>query len=209
MVDPRKYAEKAIRKQEMPKALLSAYLNSGMASRVDGVFKRTEELFRENADVPKAVMMHYEQILPCIAFYEDLLKLTGNREEALAFYDAHVLDEIRKSGETIQKVMKIPGLYKIMPGLFRAAVKKMFGEAAGFQMKELGIKDAFAIDMTACPYVKTCIRYGHPEIAHYFCDSDDITYGHMHPCLVWERTKTIGRGDEICDFRLYRREGSK
>ena len=61
--------------------------------------------------------------------------------------------------------------------------------------------------MTACPYVKICVRYGHPEIAHYFCDSDDITYGNMHPCLCWERTNTIGRGGELCDFRLSIRPG--
>ncbi len=38
------------------------------------------------------------------------------------------------------------------------------------------------------------------ELCHCFCDSDDITYDGLHPKLVWHRTKTLGRGDDRCDF---------
>ncbi|MBQ6608822.1 MAG: L-2-amino-thiazoline-4-carboxylic acid hydrolase [Oscillospiraceae bacterium] len=39
-----------------------------------------------------------------------------------------------------------------------------------------------------------------------FCDADDICYGNMHPKLIWGRTKTIGRGDECCNFLLQYRD---
>ncbi|MCR5053314.1 MAG: L-2-amino-thiazoline-4-carboxylic acid hydrolase [Lachnospiraceae bacterium] len=36
-----------------------------------------------------------------------------------------------------------------------------------------------------------------------FCDADDICYGNMHPKISWDRTKTIGHGDGVCDFKVH------
>ncbi|MBQ2606773.1 MAG: L-2-amino-thiazoline-4-carboxylic acid hydrolase, partial [Oscillospiraceae bacterium] len=47
-----------------------------------------------------------------------------------------------------------------------------------------------------------CKRYCCPEITTAFCDGDDAGYGNLHPRLIWGRTKTIGRGDECCNFLL-------
>ena len=58
------------------------------------------------------------------------------------------------------------------------------------------------VDMLKCPYHDTCARYNCPELCHCFCDSDDITYDGLHKKLVWRRTKTLGRGNECCDFCL-------
>ena len=52
-----------------------------------------------------------------------------------------------------------------------------------------------------CPYVDICRECGCPEIITTFCDSDDISFGNIHPRLIWGRTKTIGRGDPMCDFK--------
>ena len=52
-----------------------------------------------------------------------------------------------------------------------------------------------------CPYVQFCQGYGCPEIITVFCDSDDISFGNIHPRLLWGRTKTIGRGDQYCNFK--------
>ena len=60
----------------------------------------------------------------------------------------------------------------------------------------------FKMDMLECPYMNICRKYGCPEIVPAFCASDDVAYGNMHPKLVWGRTKTLGRGDECCDFKL-------
>ena len=99
--------------------------------------------------------------------------------------------------------MKIPGLYRVAPGLFNYLIDKMFGPEAGFQSKKVPGVKGFARDMVKCPYQLTCERYGYSELTQFFCKSDDITYGSMHPKLVWARTKTLGRGDDYCDFRLF------
>ncbi|WP_242967982.1 L-2-amino-thiazoline-4-carboxylic acid hydrolase [Faecalibacterium prausnitzii] len=30
-----------------------------------------------------------------------------------------------------------------------------------------------------------------------------LTYDGLHPKLIWRRTKTLGRGDDCCDFTLH------
>lgn len=64
-------------------------------------------------------------------------------------------------------------------------------------------ENGFAADMILCPYVETCKKYACLELAQFFCKSDDVCYGNMHPKLVWGRTKTIGMGSECCDFSLW------
>ena len=59
-----------------------------------------------------------------------------------------------------------------------------------------------AIDMIKCPYHDACVHYGCPELCPCFCDSDDITYNDLHPDLLWRRTRTLGRGNDCCDFCL-------
>ena len=39
-----------------------------------------------------------------------------------------------------------------------------------------------------------------PELCRCFCDSDDISYTGLHPKLIWERSMTLGRGNDRCDF---------
>ena len=41
-----------------------------------------------------------------------------------------------------------------------------------------------------------------PELCPCFCDSDDITYNDLHSDLLWRRTRTLGRGNDCCDFCL-------
>lgn len=53
-----------------------------------------------------------------------------------------------------------------------------------------------------CFYVDRLKYYGVPELASIFCESDDVVYGNI-PSIIWGRTKTIGDGAEICDFRFY------
>ena len=56
------------------------------------------------------------------------------------------------------------------------------------------------MDMVKCPYHDTCAEYGYLELCRCFCDSDDISYAGLHPKLIWERSMTLGRGDDRCDF---------
>lgn len=112
-----------------------------------------------------------------------------------------------KLRKAILRLLRLPGLYRLVPGLFAKGTRKLFGPAAGFAAKELEVtKSVWRVDMTKCPYHDACVRYGCPELCPSFCDSDDITYGGLHPRLLWHRTETLGRGGGRCDFCLRLRE---
>ena len=99
--------------------------------------------------------------------------------------------------------MRIPGLYKKVPGIFSEQTPKLFGVTAGFASREIQTTGGvWRIDMTRCPYHDMCGQYNYPELCTCFCDSDDIAYESLHPKIVWQRTGTLGRGDECCDFCL-------
>ncbi|MEF2710090.1 MAG: L-2-amino-thiazoline-4-carboxylic acid hydrolase [Oscillospiraceae bacterium] len=89
------------------------------------------------------------------------------------------------------------------PGIFTKQTRRMFGEAAGFEAREIETTGGvWRIDMIKCPYHDACVHYGCPELCPCFCDSDDITYDDLHPDLLWRRTRTLGRGNDCCDFCL-------
>ena len=201
----KKEAVKIIRKKPVPSALELGFKTEGYENELENVYIRTAELFDENANVSQALYKHLRQILPSIAFYEALLRITGDREKSVAFFEKWALTKIEKMVPAVQSVMKL-GLYRKMPDICDNMLDKLFGKEAGFESREVKDAPKFARDMTVCPYYETCKKYGYPEITQFFCKSDDVLYGNLHPKLVWGRTQTLGMGGECCDFRLYIKE---
>lgn len=148
------------------------------------------------------------QLLPMIAFYEAAQELAGSREAALAFFEKWAFAEAEKLMKPVRGLMKL-GLYRLMPALCGLMLDRMFGHAAGFDYRPVPDAPKFAVDMTRCPYVEACAKYGCPELCQFACRADDITYGNLHPNLVWARTRTLAMGGECCDFRLYVKEKGK
>lgn len=164
---------------------------------------RLQALRSENAGASKEKQSHLEnQILPGIAAYETLQTVLP-KEEALQTVHGYVEERAWKLKKMILAIVRIPGVYRRVPDLFCTQTPKLFGKAAGFAAREIQTSGGvWRIDMTRCPYHDACVQYGCPELCPSFCDSDDITYDNMHPKLLWHRTKTLGRGDECCDFSL-------
>lgn len=178
-------------------------------SLISDMDKRMAQLWADNSDASKEKKRHLEsQIIPGIAAYETLQKVM-QKDEALRIVHGYVEKKAWKMHKVILKLMRIPGLYKCVPELFAKGTRKMFGEKAGFSATEIQTSGGmWRIDMTKCPYHDACIMYGCPELCHCFCDSDDITYDNMHPKLLWHRTKTLGRGNDCCDFCLKTEEST-
>ena len=120
-------------------------------------------------------------------------------KELNAFFDARLnvlLAENADGSKEKQYHLK----RQILPGIVKST-RSVFGPAAGFDSKELQVSNGiWRVDMMKCPYHDTCVAYGCPELCCCFCDSDDISYTGLHPKLIWHRTKTLGRGDDRCDF---------
>ena len=154
---------------------------------------------------PPALQRHLNNnIFPAAALFLALIESGRSREEAAALTDEVFSACMEAPAQMIRNLCKIPGFYKILPWIWKKAAFKLFGPEAGFAatMYETPASQV-KFDMTACPYFETCKKIGCPEIAFTFCHTDDICYGHMHEKLIWNRSKTLARGGDCCDFDLY------
>ncbi len=165
---------------------------------------RFNELCVENSDEPTAMYPHTRvKIYPCIAVLDAQISHGIEREQALAFMFRFIEWRSYRGAKFVSKILKIPGIYKKVPVFFGNMTKKKFGVKQNFDAVFHEISDReMRFDMTKCPYSDICTKYDYPEITKAFCKGDDIVYGNMHPKLVWGRTKTIGDGDLICDFKM-------
>ncbi len=174
------------------------------ASIMEKAKKRYEELLEENKDEPKEYYMHTrERIYPAIAVFDAMTKEGIDRKETADFLVDYYKWRSSSLAPLIRKAFRIPGLYKIVPKFFFNMTNKSFGPDAGFASQDPYLsKTEVRFNMTKCPYNDKCTKYGCPEIVRGFCDADDICYGNMHPKLSWERTKTLGYGYDVCDFKV-------
>lgn len=158
----------------------------------------------EHQNDPPAVKQHTEgMIYGGVSLYRALQEKGMSPQEALAWTDKIFQDFSQNAANAIRSLLKLPGLYRKVPQIFRTMTQKKYNEEAGFQMTfyEVG-KHRVKFDVTACPYYNTCKSMGCPELTGIFCNTDDCCYGNMHPKLQWNRTTTIGRGGEVCDFDI-------
>lgn len=116
--------------------------------------------------------------------------------------------ELLDNGAKPESLKKRRSLEKMPAGMFlwlcRVMTKIFFGPGAGFtnQVYASNQKE-LRFDITSCPYCRTLKELGCPEVCPVFCVQDEYSYKGMANC-VFERSRTLGRGDDRCDF-LYRR----
>ena len=170
---------------------------------------RYAALLEENTDEPRAYSgQKRERIYPSIALFHALVDAGTKREEAAAFVTDYYRRLAERAAPVIRTVLKIPGLYRLVPKLFFDTALKHCVPEAGFLTENRFLsKTGMRFDMVKCPYQDSCVRYGCPELVKGFCDTDDICYGNMHSRLSWERSGTLGHGDALCDFKLRITEG--
>ena len=163
--------------------------------------KRLYKMYADHQDLPKGVAMHTDSfIFPAAAIY--LAMKESDPDMAYDVMKKIMADKSTKTGQLIAKWCRIPGFRKFFLGMWDSLSHKMFGETAGFKNvfypKEKG---CLRMDIIQCPYNKYLTEQGCPELNILFCENDVYSYGNL-PGLKFSRTKTIGAGDDICDFKM-------
>lgn len=166
--------------------------------------KRFAKLIKENPNEPPCVAAHtVQRIYPAISVFDAIVSYNHDRKDAVNFLTKYLAWYCKTPAKIIRILLKIPGLYRKVPTISTSMVKKFYGASAGFTCSFHAVnKNTAAFDMLVCPYMETAKKYGCPEIVPAFCKADDVCYGNMHKNLIWGRTKTLGFGDDCCDFRL-------
>lgn len=168
--------------------------------------------FRENyrdlyqqRQIPKnrILRVHLNQaILPVLAFYQVLLPINGgDKQKTIKEIEGVVRAWILNTTRYFLSPLRFFGQpFSIFrPGF--EIVMKLF-PAAGFDIDYLEKSEKrIAFNIKGCFYLNTLTRYGIPELTPVFCAADEAMAELFPPSIGFERTQTLGRGGELCDFQ--------
>jgi len=163
--------------------------------------RRLYRMYADHQDLPKGVAIHTDGfIFPAASIYLAMKEV--DPDMAYDVMKKIMAEKSTKTGQKIARCCRIPGFKKFFLKMWDSLSHKMFGETAGFKNvfypKEKG---CFRMDIIECPYNKYLTEQGCPELNILFCENDAHSYGNL-PGLKFTRTKTIGAGDELCDFKM-------
>jgi hypothetical protein len=198
MADTRIDLEKRLKKSK----LASVYAGLGNESLKNAARSEYKALCARQDLSDKMLTGHLlDAILPAVACYRTLTQKVCAREEALALIRASVLDAARPAARMFQAMGRLPFFFPLLRFITPLSVKSGFGET-GWKMQWLkNSREEIAFTAHSCFYARVLRQCGAPELTPVFCGCDDYVYGAI-PKVRWGRTKTIGNGDAVCDFRF-------
>ena len=196
-------AEKIMKKKAFIKAEMDRQLPREQSDALwSESIGKLDEILREHADLPKGVRLHTDSyIFPSAAVYLTLIRAVG-RETAYGVIENAAIASSEPMGRKLAKMMRLPGMKSLFIRIWDPLTRRMFGADNGFQNVFYPKKKGeYRMDITACPYWTYFTKLGCPELTKIFCENDDRAYGRL-PGLAFERTGTLGKGADRCDFCL-------
>lgn len=141
-------------------------------------------------------------ILPGLALYQALREVNLSQDESLAeterlFRATLFINERRFSAW----LNRLPDPFPIARLMLRQVERASHDDAEQEIVEDS--PQAFAFNTHRCFLLETLRFYQAPELAPLFCNTDDWV-AEVMPKIRWLRTKTLGRGDAVCDFRWER-----
>jgi hypothetical protein len=170
-----------------------------LAGRVQARF---EKLYAERPRFAhNALRDHLENnILPGLALYQTLLEALGDQEAALAEVERLFTLSFGQIARWVPYLGYVPNLFDWLRRFGRWSLQNNF-PPQGWEMEWVeDSEQVFAFNMRSCFYLDVLTAYGAPELTPVYCKMDDLLYEALPPSVRWARTKTLGRGDDCCDF---------
>ncbi len=165
--------------------------------------RKLQSILDHYGELPPGVQSHTNSIFPSAAIYLTVKKKYGAGTAYKVIEDG-AINACAAFNPKLQKIMKIPGMASLFVKMWDPVTKKKFGPSCGFQNKFYPKKKGeYKMDILACPYFHYFSELGCPELTKIFCDNDERVYGNL-PGLKFERTGTLGKGAERCDFYIRR-----
>lgn len=173
-----------------------------LAARVQA---RYDELYTQRPHfADRALRMHLEDhILPGLALYQVLQNDRGEPESALSEVDRLFEAGLDKKLVQLRLLGRLPAPFAAFRLLARWSMREFPAEGWAIELVE-DSKQSYAFTIRRCFYLDVLTAYGAPELTASFCRLDDLLCANLPPPLRFERTKTLGRGDDCCDFRYVR-----
>ena len=142
-----------------------------------------------------------QTILPRIALYKAMLRSNLSNDETYKYMQKYMMDVVAKEKHlSMVKMEKVPGFYSIYSKIFLKVVRK----TDLWESEQKHDKNSFDVTMKKCLWHTACVENDCGELCHLFCDVDNVTYGELKK-LGFSRTKTLGYGNDCCDFHFYKK----
>ena len=153
----------------------------------------------------RALRQHLEEgILPGVALYQTLLDDPDTGQAALELAEAALAEGALAGRRSMERLGRLPFYFWLMRVLIKPVMRLNF-PAVGWETEWVEASgDALAFNMHRCFYLDVLEGYGVPELTALYCKMDDLTYDGVSRYVRWARKRTLGRGDECCDFRWER-----
>ena len=164
--------------------------------------ERLSAILTRYADLPRAMRFHTEsRIFPSAAIYLTAKERLGEKT-AFSIVENAAIELTDQLGKKLARLMRLPGMRSLFVRVWDPLVRKVFGPDNGFRNafypKQKG---EYRMDVLACPYCRYFTELGCPELTKIYCENDERTYGNL-PGIAFERTGTLGKGADRCDFRI-------
>ncbi|MEA3441735.1 MAG: L-2-amino-thiazoline-4-carboxylic acid hydrolase [Chloroflexota bacterium] len=146
----------------------------------------------------------HNQILPGLALYQ-VLREEGQAVEVALSTVERLVDEARR-GKRLPIVVlgRLPIFYQVLRRMTPNFLTRNF-PARGWEIEWVeDSESSLAFNMRSCFYLEIFQSYGAPELTLVYCKMDDLLFDDVSPYVRWERTGTLARGDDVCDFRWTR-----
>jgi hypothetical protein len=140
-----------------------------------------------------------EGILPGLAFYQILRESGESQESALAIIDQAFELLFSNNQVKLKKLGRLPFIYPFLRLYIKPAMRQYPPEGWNLEWIQ-NDKNAIRFNMKSCFYYDTLSKYAAPELTASFCKVDDFIYENMSQAVKWQRSMTIARGNEYCDF---------
>ena len=171
-----------------------------LAGRVQA---RYDELYASRPRFPQRILrFHLDMlILPGLALYQTLLEESDDAEAVLAEMEWIFEATFSRFFRFMLLVDRAPRSFALFRRTARTTLRHVF-PPEGWERETIEDSDrAFAFDMHSCFYLNVLTAYGAPELTPLYCRMDELLYEKLPPVINWQRTKTLGRGGDCCDFR--------
>ena len=197
----RKTAAQIMRKKAAVKAELDKRLPKAQADALwHQATEKLASIMESYADLPKGMRPHTDmRVFPSAAIYLTAKERLGQKAAYGIVEDAAV-EQTARYAKKLAGLMRLPGMRGLFIRIWDPLTRKVFGPDNGFKNgfypKEKG---RYRMDVLACPYFRYFTELGCPELTKIFCENDERMYGNL-PGVVFERTGTLGKGADRCDF---------
>ena len=198
-----KTAAQIMKKKAAMRAELEKHLSKEEADALwQQATDRLAGILARYAGLPGGMRFHTEaRIFPSAAFYLTAKERLDD-QTAYSIVENAAIQLTDSLGKKLARLMRLPGMRSLFVRIWDPLVRKVFGPDNGFRNtfypKQKG---EYRMDVLACPYCRYFTELGCPELTRIYCENDERTYGHL-PGIVFERTGTLGKGADRCDFRI-------